>query len=206
MKTTLTIILCFFIGTSFGQIKAIKLDKNKIPANIVFKGKMVYGTQWKDNLGLNYFVASENSTGVRIKGGELPDATLFAYHYVLRNDSTKLLWRVYDYNDACDLDLNFYFIDKAFAITDLDNNGISEVWMMYKNSCHGDVSPIPTKIIMYEGDTKYALRGESKVKYSQTEFEGGTFTLDNNFKKGKTIFRIYAEKLWAKNINETWER
>lgn len=68
---------------------------------------------------------------------------------------------------------------------------------MYKNSCHGDVSPVPTKVIMYEGTKKYALRGESKVQVSATKFVGGTYTLDENLKTGQAIFKQYAEKLWA---------
>src|SRR5438045_6272198 len=100
----------------------------------------------------------------------------------------------------------YYFVDKAFAVTDLDKNGVAEVWVMYKNSCHGDVSPVTTKIIMYEGTKKYALRGESRVKVSATDYEGGSYILDDNFKNGESAFRKYAEKLWAQNKIEKWHR
>jgi hypothetical protein len=116
------------------------------------------------------------------------------------------VWRVYDYNKDCPVDLMLYFIEKTFAVTDLDNNGLAEIWLMYKNSCQGDVSPVPTKIIMYEGSKKYALRGESRVLFSATEFIGGNFTLDDNFKNGNAAFRQYAEKLWSKNKAEKWQR
>ncbi len=33
------------------------------------------------------------------------------------------------------VDLDLYFIDYAFAVTDLDKNGIAEVCIMCKNSC-----------------------------------------------------------------------
>jgi hypothetical protein len=77
---------------------------------------------------------------------------------------------------------------------------------MYKNSCHGDVSPVPTKIIMYEGIKKYALRGESRVQVSEKDYVGGSYTLDDNFKNGQLIFRKYAEKLWAQNKIEKRHR
>jgi len=52
---------------------------------------------------------------------------------------------------------------------------------------------------MYEGNKKYALRGESRVQVSATDFVGGNFTLDDNFKTGNTLFRQYAEKMWTQN-------
>jgi hypothetical protein len=111
---------------------------------------------------------------------------------VVNGDSSKLLWKVYDFNKECPVDLDLYFINKTFAVTDLDKNGIAEVWIMYKNYCHGDISPVPTKIIMYEGNTKYALRGESRVNKM-----GGNYTLDDNFRKGNVTFKQYAKKLWT---------
>ena len=77
---------------------------------------------------------------------------------------------------------------------------------MYQNCCHGDVSPVPTKLIMYEGLKKHALRGESKVKISENEYVGGTYTLDYNFKNCPAVFKEFAEKLWVKSKNETWHR
>ncbi|MEI9911297.1 MAG: hypothetical protein WDO71_17525 [Bacteroidota bacterium] len=59
---------------------------------------------------------------------------------------------------------------------------------------------------MYEGDKKYALRGTSKVKVSATEYEGGEFTFDENFKNAVLVFRQYAEKLWTQNRIEKWDR
>lgn len=96
-------------------------------------------------------------------------------------DGTKLLWRMYDFNTECPVDLEVYFMDKTLTVTDLDKNGVAEVWMMYKNGCHGDVSPVPTKIIMYEGTKKYALRGNSRVKFSEKEFLGGDYSVDEAF-------------------------
>jgi hypothetical protein len=209
MKFTTFLILNTLIGfSSYGQIKLTKLDSSSLPKRIKYVGRIINAVKWTDSLGLNYAVTTETGRIYsKAKDEEdLFDAFLYAYHYVVKNDSTKLSWRIYDYNKGCNLDLNFYFIDKAFAVTDLDKNGLAEIWVMYKNSCHGDVSPVPTKIIMYEGNKKYALRGESKVQVSATDFVGGTYTLDDNFKNGKSIFRQYAENIWSKNKNETWHR
>jgi hypothetical protein len=102
--------------------------------------------------------------------------------------------------------MDFYFVAKTFAVTDLNNNGKAEVWMMYKNSCHGDVSPVPIKIIMYENNKKFAVRGTTKVQVSATDYMGGGFSFDEAFKNAPAIFKQYAEKLWKQNKIETWHR
>lgn len=208
MKFATSLILLLIYTSSYGQFKLTKLDSSSLPKSIKYVGQIVHAVKWQDSLGLNYLIATETGKIYsKIKDEEdLFDAYLYAYHYVVNNDSTKLIWRIYDYNKGCGLDLDFYFMGKAFAITDLDKNGLSEIWVMYKNSCHGDVSPVPTKIIMYEGIKKYALRGESRVKASAIDFIGGNYSLDDNFKNGQLVFRQYAEKLWTKNKMEKWHR
>jgi hypothetical protein len=52
---------------------------------------------------------------------------------------------------------------------------------------------------MYEGNKKYALRGESQVQGSEKDFNGGTYKLDDNFATGKPVFRKYADTLWNKH-------
>lgn len=204
-----TLLLLLTLGlSSFGQIKLTKLDSTSLPATLQYTGHISKAVKWKDSMGIHYVITSVTD---RVKSSSKEeedgsDAYLYACHYIIKNDSSKLLWRIYDYNKACPLDMELYFVDKAFTVTDLDKNGIAEVWVMYKNSCQGDVSPVPAKIIMYEGSKKYALRGESRVKVSATEYMGGRFSLDDNFKNGNILFRQYAEKLWAKNKIETWNQ
>lgn len=75
---------------------------------------------------------------------------------------------------------------------------------MYKTVCHGDVSPSNMKIIMYENNKKYAVRGTSRVKVSVNQYEGGEYTFDESFKQGSEIFRNYALQLWKKNLIENF--
>lgn len=77
--------------------------------------------------------------------------------------------------------------------------------MTYKVTCQGDVSPIPMKIIMYEGKQKYAARGSTKVKVSSTEYMGGEYAFDDAFKTGPASFRRYADALWQKYKAESWQ-
>ena len=201
MKFSTFLTLTLIGISSYGQIRLTKRDSAGLPKKIKYIGHLFNAVMWKDSLGQNIVTTSETGAFQRktIEEDSYRDAALYACHYILSGDSARLIWKVYDFNNECPLDLDLYFIDKTFAVTDLDKNGIAEVWLMFKNACHGDVSPVTTKIIMYEAGKKYALRGESKVKVSATEFMGGNFTLDNNFKNGNMAFRQYAEKLWSQN-------
>lgn len=208
VKFTTYFTLTLICISSYGQIRLTNLDSSGLPKSINYIGHIVNAVMWRDSLGQNIVTTTETggAQSKTVKEDDYRDAALYACHYVLSGDSARLIWKVYDFNNECPLDLDLYFIDKTFAVTDLNKNGIAEVWLMYKNACHGDVSPVPTKIIMYEANKKYALRGESKVKISATEFMGGNFTLDNNFKNGNIAFRLYAEKLWTQNKIEKWHR
>jgi len=207
MKLITLLILTLISISSFAQIAITKLDAKTLPKHLKYEGHVIDAVKWTDSLGLNYVITSETGKiPSRVKDSDGRDAYLYAYHYVVKKDTAKLVWRIYDFSDDCPVDLTVFFINNTFAVTDLDNNGLAEVWVMYKNSCHGDVSPVPTKIIMYEDSKKYALRGESKVKVSDQDYGGGTYKLDENFKTGNPLFRKYAENLWNKYKIETWNR
>ncbi|QEC61443.1 hypothetical protein FRZ54_02205 [Mucilaginibacter ginsenosidivorans] len=59
------------------------------------------------------------------------------------------------------------------------------------------------KIIMHEGNKKYAVRGTSKIKISDKDYSGGEYTMDEALKTGPPVFKQYALLLWEKNLLET---
>jgi len=160
-KNTFPILILLFMVTAFGQaqIKQTKLDINDIPKGIKLEGKFKSAIRWTDSLGDNIIVTTET--------GEYPskvqndksyrDAELFAYHFISKGDSIKQSWRVYDFIKACPLDIEANFVKNTLQVTDINNDGIGEVWLMYKTVCHGDVSPCNMKIIMYQGNQKFAM-------------------------------------------------
>ena len=206
MKKYLFIVLLFFCFNSFGQISVLKVDPLKLPKELKYSGKIKNCVKWSDNLGVNYLITTETGAySLRNQEDEdFRNADLYAYHYVTNGDNLKLLWTIHDFTEDCSVDLYVRFISKAFNITDLDKNGVAEVWVMYENQCTSDVSPGPTKIIMYENTKKYALRGFSKVKVSQSKYEGGNYTLDDSFKTGNSLFKQFAINLWEKNKMKEW--
>ena len=203
MRLLTALLFTCAVSTCFPQIKLTKLNKSSMPMYVTYTGKIQNAVRWTDNLGDNVVVTTE--TGYTPNpSGDGSDAALYAYHYLML-DSVKLIWRVYDFIKECMVDMKVNFIKNSFAVTDLDKDGTAEIWLMYKTVCHGDVSPSDMKIIMYEAGKKHAIRGTNRVRVGEKEYMGGEFTMDDAFKKSPAAFRKYAEQLWKKNINETWE-
>lgn len=197
------LIVLFLISVlvlpAYSQFKVTTPATAQLPKTISYKGNIVHTAQWKDSLGDNIMLLTE--TGIHEAGNEgNRSAALYALHYyVTKNDSAQLVWRVYDFLDDCPVDVEASFVKNTFAVTDLDHNGVAEIWMMYKITCQGDVSPIPMKIIMYQGQQKFAVRGNTKIKVSATETMGGSYTFDNAFNKAPAAFRQYADSIWQKH-------
>jgi hypothetical protein len=205
MKILGLLLFLILTETCLAQFKVTRLDKNAVPKNIQYNGNIVQAVRWIDSTGDNIVIltATEKTQSKNAPGR---DAALYAYHYLVSGDSIKQTWKIYDYIKECDVDMELYFVDNAFAVTDLNKDGKAEVWIMYKNSCHGDVSPVAMKIIMYQDNKKFAVRGTTKVPVSANEYAGGEFTFDDAFKKAPAEFRQYAERLWTQHQVETWKQ
>jgi len=187
----------------FGQFKVVRLVKESVPKNVKYIGNIINAIRWTDNIGDNVVILTKHKK--KSNDGYI-DHALYAYHYLISSDSSKLTWKVYDNISDCDVDVFLYFLEKSFAVTDLNKDGKAEIWIMYKVSCQGDISPVPMKIIMYQDKKKFALRGTTKVGVSTNEYMGGDFSFDDAFKTAPIEFRKYAEKLWNLHKVETWNQ
>lgn len=195
------------------QVKVTQLDKTAIPKSIKYTGHIIDAVSFTDKDGEHLVITTESGI-ISSKGPDsdnFRNEELHAYHYRKTAGELKLTWQTYDFIKDCDVDLAAHYLPKTFAVTDLDNNGTAEVWLMYKTVCHGDVSPSDLKIIMHEGDKKYAVRGTTKVilpgekETAPKETYGGKYTFDAVFKAGPKSFRDYASALWKNNMIEDWK-
>lgn len=198
--------------SEINDLKIKTLTKAEIPTDISYEGEIKNAVRWKDKMGDNIVLTTE--TGIyqsdkfqhENEGG---DAELFAYHYTIHEGRSNLVWKVYDYISDCPVDIEAKFIKDTFNITDLDENGIAEIWIMYTTVCHGDVSPANMKIIMYEVFTKHAMRGRNRITLGPNEdgstfIEGGEYVFDDRFLNSRKEFQEYAINLWNSNIDYNW--
>lgn len=200
-------LICSLTAFGQGQIKTTNLDLTKLPNGINFNGKIKTAVRWTDKSGDNIIITTETGekTSKKVEPtDDFREAAIYAYHYIVKIDSTILTWKVYDFIKDCSFDIEASFIKNSFQVTDLNEDGVAEIWIMYKTVCTSDVSPCDMKIIMYQGQQKFAMRGKNKVKISDKEFYAGEYKFDHAFADGPKEFLEFARKLWNKNIMQTW--
>jgi hypothetical protein len=189
---------------AYSQIKQTAIDKKDIPASVHYTGHIINSVRYTDKQG-DYLMITTETGIVNVKDEEtLRKADIYAYCFKTDAGQPVLLWQMHDFAIECPVDVTARYVPHTFAITDLDKNGIAEVWLMYSTACRGDVSSASLKIIMHEGEKKYAMRGTTKVKLDATSSNGGDYKFDDAFKQSPDTFRQYASKLWDKNVLETW--
>ena len=168
----ITIIFLIFNQHVFAQtnlkpaFNTCKIDSVNLPKDIIYKGNFNQAVKWKDESGENLVLLTETGNYYNEKfnhDNEGGDAEIFAYHFLLKNNTSTQTWRIYDFISDCPVDYFATFIKNSFQVTDLNHDGIAEIWVMYKKTCRGDVGPSDMKIIMYQGDQKFAVRGHDKV-------------------------------------------
>jgi len=190
-------------------ISDIKYNVNEFKSVLKYSGKIDFGVQWKDKNGLNVVILttseikrSKSKTGIE----EYSESkNLYGYQFIKSNDKFEELWKVQDFVNDCDADLELKFIENSLSVTDINNNGIGETTFLYTLGCRSDVSPVGLKLLMHEGKDKYALRGETLIKLQNVEPYGGKMDVDKSFNQAPEGFLSYAKKQWNKFVEEKFE-
>lgn len=186
---------------------------NAVPSGLrgLFKGSFKQGFRWADLNGDNWLILTQ--TGEFTPPGrkrrkddadEFRHAELYAYRFVNVNGVFSKAWQITDFVRECPVDITAEFIFPATEITDLNGNGVAEVWVMYKTACRGDVSPAKLKIIMYENVQKYAMRGRARIELPPDFAEGGDMTPDAALAANRVFLR-HAESKWKAFCKETFQ-
>lgn len=194
---------------SQNKIKVLNTTLSKLPVLSDHKGKIKDHIHWTDTEGEHTIIICE--TGVTPSKNSTADmesneASVYAYKYTVKDGTISLNWKIQDFVRDCPFDITATFVKNTLQVTDLDDDGIAEVWVMYKVTCRSDVSPCNMKIIMYEGSDKYAMRGENKVTAGDDTFIGGEYKFDEAFDTAPKSFRNFAINIWDANILENWEK
>ena len=201
MRLLKLLLLLFLAQRVTAQIKVTNVDKSAIPKSIQYKGHIVNAVKYTDVEGTHLVIATETGlVAVKDADDEMTKADLYAYSYKVDGNTFTLSWQMHDFFGECPLDEVVNYIPGTFAVTDLNNDGKAEVWLVYLVACRGDVSPCSLKIIMHEGNKKYAMRGTNRVNDLPNKYVGGGYAFDDAFKTGLKLFRDYAQQLWKKNM------
>jgi len=181
-------------------LKDVEYKITDIPKDLKYTGKIKASAKWKDNNGENYIIITETdekeTPNKQYPGERFASKELYGYNYTINNGQSKLLWKIQDFEKDCEFDLTLEYIKNSLTITDLNNNGIAETSFLYILTCRSDVSPCGLKLLMHEGETKYAIRGTTIIRLPNVEPYGGEMTIDNSFYKAPSGFLDFAKKRW----------
>ncbi len=184
--------------TAIAQPKTINADTLMFKKKVKQEGNIVKALEWKEKTEKHFLVLCESLKD----SNDERTAKLYAYHFIEKGTELEQQWKVYDFEKDCPLDILASFSKESVQLTDLNKNGIPEIWIVYKTYCKGDVSPSTMKLIMYEGKQKYAMRGTSKVRITEKEFAGGEYKFDKAFESSTSPIKKFAQQLWKKFVVE----
>lgn len=186
------------------RMSARNVTAKELPKQLIYQAKFKQALQWNQHDTAHYVILTE--TDLESPEGRRGPRSAFihAYHYILHGNFSQKLWEIKDGTENCEVDFHAYFLPHTFSVTDIDNDSIPEIWVMYSVACRGDISPGELKIIMYEGKQKHAMRGRMLINYSASERDGGEYTFDAPFNRSPAAIRDYAKKLWKKYREEKW--
>jgi hypothetical protein len=162
---------------------------------------------WIDKSGAREIVLSATKSMTVSNGAKFFSVLLEASACFDRQQTKKIDWEYRASSGSCfeDNDFNAQWIEKSFRLTDLDTDGICEVWIMYKMSCRTDISPANLVLVMHEGKKEYLITGHTRVGRYTPALLGGDYRLDENFRRGNETFRDYAIKLWDEFDDEDFK-
>lgn len=111
-------------------------------------------------------------------------------------------WSLMDYSDCPEMDIAGDFLYKYVTVTDLDKNGHAEVTLPYHMFCGTGVDPHSLKVIMRDGDNKYAVRGESLIKEPSGLSFGGDRTFDKVLNTPeKAAYKQHLDRVWKRVVS-----
>ncbi|WP_332856455.1 M949_RS01915 family surface polysaccharide biosynthesis protein [Duganella sp. S19_KUP01_CR8] len=160
-------LLCLGSGVGSAAEPAPKVDAIYLAAHhIVYAGKLVDAKRVDDRVGEHLLVLSRKAAGA---DGHIE---LAATYYGRKDGRWQTEWTVRDSVDCPILDHSADFVLTAIRITDLNHDGRSEVTIPYKLFCSGGVDYSTVKVILREGATKLAIRGELEFHDNAPALEG----------------------------------
>jgi len=172
----------------------LEFDKNNNPVRDSVKGPVTDGVHWSDagGEGIVMLVQTENKMT-----NDRQSQSISAYCYRRASDTWALQWSVRDGIMDCEVDATCQFYPGSLSVTDVDNNNTAEICFLYHLSCKGDVSPDDKKLILYEGRSKYAIRGSAILEMNGQQ-EGGQKNADLSFQKAPKALLDLANTRWDK--------
>lgn len=211
------------------EIEVKELTVSEVPNTIKILKDFVSAKEWKDVEGNNVLVIYRSNikkSDESIDSENEKDVDFFVVKYTKKDNKYEKIWSIHDYIKNCSFDIYIGLANEnSVYITDLDNDGYTEVSVAYYLTCRSDISPSSYKFIIREGDEKYALRGTTILNVYRKDIDLDNFEFDlskviklddfneelqtfGRYKneidfKTNSVFLKFAKKKWMENMFET---
>ena len=125
-----------------------------LAASWLVKGKVLSSHPVKDSLGTGHVVLTRQVTNAL----DAQTQIIRAYRFNEGDGGPVKVWQMNDGVEDCALDKLASFSGWSPAVTDLDGNGLAEIWTSHVLMCRGDVGSADLTIVMHEGRQRHAMR------------------------------------------------
>ncbi len=159
--------------------------------HIAVQGDLVSAQRVTDKAGEHVLVLSRKQATGAFK--------LNASYFTRGPTGWKQEWDIRDGVNCPGLDSDASFFPAATSFTDLNHNGRMEVTVSYRTFCGGGVDPYAIKVILRDGATKLAIRGESLVRFPGQPPFGGEHQHDRAL-----LSLAYAA--YKQHMDQVWQR
>lgn len=162
------------------NLTLIKICNSQIPDNIKLPPNVANSYKWKDALGDNYLILTnqkkDTSIENRIFGSKWKTGYIEAYHFLANGSNKRLVKYIKDNIVPCDGSYVNEFIENSIMITDLNKDDIGEITFQYKYACRSDPTPAEKTLIYMENGIISRLNG-----YMMNTMINGKIRKDMNF-------------------------
>ena len=193
------------IAVQVADIQPQRLNPEDIPDAAKYTGNFSEAYRYVDKTGENIVILAETevTTSEDEDGDIIAHKAIYAHRFLKKNNHWEETWKAYHHESEC---FNYpvaEFVKGAFSVTDLDNDGVAEIWLVYISSCRGDFSPDKMFIRLHDNRAVYMMTGERILKFGD-DVIGGEYTFDEKFSNSNTpqAFREYGVMLWEKYVGK----
>lgn len=166
---------------------------------ILSSGKVISAWRVRDNDGDHVLVLARQTgpSPENPKSGRIEHIELRATFYRGTAMGWKPEWAIHDLVDCPNLDSVADFIPNAVTFTDLNGDGRAEATVAYHLFCGGGIDTHTVKVILREGATKLAIRGESTMIYPGHEPFGGQHQYDKALlQPDRALYKKHMDRVW----------
>jgi len=183
--------------------KPAPVERHQLAAEAIgFDGTLVAAYRIGDAGGEHVLVLSRKAghSPAQPRSGRIERIDLYAtYHKRIGTKRWQQEWSIRDLTDCPGLDAGADFFVTSVGFSDLNKDGKAEVIVPYRLFCGGGVDPYIIKVILRDGPTKLAIRGESLVRYPGQEAFGGEHQHDKALlAPERAAYKQHLDALWKK--------